>query len=137
MHAYAAHRFWSGAGFSSVVADPGLVDTTLNREWPPFLRGAYVVVSRALGLLSRSSDGAQAVLHACFLPPAVSPPGRAHGRSAALSDARYLYGSSGAELSPSAVVREPGLQNRIWTVLNIHGSCHWPDDDSIDNALPP
>jgi hypothetical protein len=42
MHAYAAHRFWNGAGFSAVVADPGLVDTTLNREWPPLLRGAYV-----------------------------------------------------------------------------------------------
>jgi NAD(P)-dependent dehydrogenase (short-subunit alcohol dehydrogenase family) len=67
MHAFHAHRRWSPIGFSAVVADPGLVDTAINREWPPLLRGLYVVVSRALRLLSPPSVGAAAVLHACFL----------------------------------------------------------------------
>ena len=81
-----ARRRWGGDGFTACVADPGLVDTDINREWPPALRGLYVTVARITGLLTAPSTGAKAVLHACFDEGAM-----------------YVYGARGARIQPAAV----------------------------------
>ena len=84
-----ARRRWGGDGFTACVADPGLVDTDINREWPPALRGLYVTVARITGLLTAPSTGAKAVLHACFD-----------------EGATYVYGARGARIQPAAVKPE-------------------------------
>jgi NAD(P)-dependent dehydrogenase (short-subunit alcohol dehydrogenase family) len=81
-----ARRRWGDDGFTACVADPGLVDTDINREWPPALRGLYVTVARITGLLTAPSTGANAVLHACFD-----------------EGATYVYGARGARIQPAAV----------------------------------
>ena len=81
-----ARRRWAGDGFTACVADPGLVDTDINREWPAALRGLYVTVARITGLLTAPSTGANAVLHACFD-----------------EGATYVYGARGARIQPAAV----------------------------------
>jgi NAD(P)-dependent dehydrogenase (short-subunit alcohol dehydrogenase family) len=81
-----ARRRWGDDGFTACVADPGLVDTDINREWPAALRGLYVTVARITGLLTAPSTGANAVLHACFD-----------------EGATYVYGARGARIQPAAV----------------------------------
>lgn len=83
-YAWGARRRWGGEGFTACVADPGLVDTAINREWPAALRGLYLAVARVTGLLTASSTGAAAVLRACFD-----------------EEATYVYGARGAHVQPS------------------------------------
>lgn len=105
MRAFVTHASWSpsACSVSVVVADPGLVDTRINREWPPSLRRFYVFVARLLGLLSSPSQGADAVLHACFVPPS------------ALGDvAGYVYGANGARVRPSTLATDDAkLRDRV------------------------
>ena len=83
-YAWGARRRWGGDGFTACVADPGLVDTAINREWPAALRGLYLAVARVTGLLTASSTGAAAVLRACFD-----------------EEATYVYGARGVQIQPS------------------------------------
>ena len=77
--------------FTVAVADPGLVDTAINRHWPPTLRALYVTAARVARLMASPRDGAHAVLHACFLHPNEA---RAEGGG-------YVYGVRGAAMSPA------------------------------------
>lgn len=90
-----ARRRWGDDGFTACVADPGLVDTDINREWPAALRGLYVTVARITGLLTAPSTGANAVLHACFD-----------------EGATYVYGARGARIQPAAV--EPPVCEEVF-----------------------
>lgn len=77
--------------FTVAIADPGLVDTAINRHWPSTLRALYVTVARVAGLMASPRDGARAVLHACFL----------HPDEARAVDGGYVYGVRGAAVSPA------------------------------------
>ena len=77
--------------FTVAIADPGLVDTAINRHWPSTLRASYVTVARVAGLMASPRDGARAVLHACFL----------HPDEARAVDGGYVYGVRGAAVSPA------------------------------------
>ena len=90
-----------------VLADPGLVDTAINREWPAALRFFYVCFARRLGLLASPEDAATLVCRACFLDPD-SPMVRAS------SHPPYLFGAEGARLAPSRVVAD--AETRGWCV---------------------
>ena len=93
-----ARRRWGGDGFTACVADPGLVDTDINREWPPALRGLYVTVARITGLLTAPSTGANTVLHACFD-----------------EGATYVYGARGARIQPAAVA--PAVCEEVFSFM--------------------
>jgi NAD(P)-dependent dehydrogenase (short-subunit alcohol dehydrogenase family) len=82
-----------------VLADPGLVDTAINREWPAALRFFYVRFARRLKLLASPEDAATLVCRACFLDPD-SPMARASPHPP------YLFGAEGARLAPSRVVAD-------------------------------
>ena len=144
MHASYAHRLWSSHGFSAVVADPGLVDTAINREWPRALRVMYILGSRLIGLLVPAKVGAAAVLHACFMEHPSSSSNHAEGEGAGLlkkgegadtevqdmgmaitgtgvaqgMEVPYVYGAHGVQLAPSRVASDTVLQEEVWTFLS-------------------
>ena len=97
-YAWGARRRWGGDGFTACVADPGLVDTAINREWPAALRGLYLAVARVTGLLTASSTGAAAVLHACFD-----------------EEATYVYGARGVRVQPSDT--DPAAREEVFDYL--------------------
>ena len=101
---------------SSALADPGLVDTAINREWPPALRLLYVLVARGLGVLAAPEDAAKTVCRACFLPDDPRASGSARRPRASRGEVKknksetppfaYLFGAAGARLAPSRVVAD-------------------------------
>ena len=57
-YAWGARRRWGGDGFTACVADPGLVDTAINRcEWPAALRGALLGRREGHGSIDCIVDG--------------------------------------------------------------------------------
>ena len=89
-----------------VLADPGLVDTEINREWPSALRLLYVVAARWLGLLAAPEDAAATVCRACFLPPDAGDHAADEARGGNARAAPYLFGAKGARLAPSRLVAD-------------------------------
>jgi NAD(P)-dependent dehydrogenase (short-subunit alcohol dehydrogenase family) len=83
-----------------VLADPGLVDTAINREWPAALRFFYVRFARRLKLLASPEDAATLVCRACFLDPDEKKMANASPHPP------YLFGAEGARLAPSRVVAD-------------------------------
>ena len=71
------------------MADPGLVDTQISRDWPPALRAAYRWPLRACGLMRPPHAGAAAVLAAV----------NAAAADGAGSSLVYCYGPLGARLA--------------------------------------
>ena len=91
-------------GVCPVLADPGLVDTAINREWPSALRLFYVFAARRLGVLASPEDAAALTCRACFYEYSVAA-GGTHSRPPPERCA-YLFGAAGARLAPSRVVAD-------------------------------
>ena len=93
-------------GVCPVLADPGLVDTAINREWPSALRLFYVFAARRLGVLASPEDAAALACRACFYEYSVADDGtHTHSRPPPERCA-YLFGAAGARLAPSRVVAD-------------------------------
>ena len=102
--------------FTVAIADPGLVDTAINRHWPSTLRAFYVAFARVAGLMASPRDGARAVLHACFL----------HPDEARAVEGGYVYGVRGAAVSPAR-----WIEARTPTARRLEDAVRraWKDDD--------
>lgn len=109
------------------VADPGLVDTKINRGWPFTLRVSYVFVASAVGLLATPTQAARAVCGACFREETVISPKESKEPKEGFGDTRkekqnctYFFGPRGARLEPSPLVLNPEVQKITKQALE-----HW------------
>ena len=93
-------------GVCPVLADPGLVDTAINREWPSALRLFYVFAARRLGVLASPEDAAALVCRACFYEYSVAADGTPPHSRPPPERCAYLFGAAGARLAPSRVVAD-------------------------------
>ena len=113
-HSIMLHRRLAARGISAAVADPGLVDTAINREWPPLLRSLYVTATRLLRLMQPPSVGAAVVIRAGLAPPPILDQ-KHRGCTAGW---RCLFGARGAHVAPSRLVAGGcALEEEVWRTL--------------------
>lgn len=104
LFSYELHRRLSAGATSShvsvIAVDPGLVDTRILREFPPWLRVAGSGALRAVGLMRPPAKGALAVVAAALSPPEVS--------------GVYVFGPGGRIVHSSRLSRRAALGRRLW-----------------------
>ena len=94
-------------GVTVTIADPGLVDTNINRDWPFLLRFAYIVVTKAIRVLDTPTEAAEGVCLACFSDEAEEDN----------SGVSYFFGTNGARLAPSQIVFNPEARKIVTEAL--------------------
>jgi len=85
----------AGQHLTLALADPGLVDTQLTRQWPPVLRAVMRSLGIALRLMRPPQQGALAVMAALADDEVCDS--RLRG-----THALYVFGAHGVELRPGA-----------------------------------
>ncbi|KAK3266240.1 hypothetical protein CYMTET_25121, partial [Cymbomonas tetramitiformis] len=102
-HACELHRRYHHAGLSSIVVDPGAVDSRITRLWPRSLRWLFRRGMWCLGLLGSPEDGALAVM------AAVSSDENLSGV--------YMFGRSGCQLQASSLSLDENIGQQCWDTL--------------------
>lgn len=101
MFSYELHRqLHISSGISVMAADPGVVETGIMRELPPFLSRFAFFVLRILNLLQRPDTGIGAVLDAALAPPEAS--------------GKYFFGGKGRTMRSSALSYDMEAAKKLW-----------------------